>query len=248
MKRQYEDEDEENTSADIRGERRIIVKKVKTTHIPDATLHTRPVIPVAAPAITRQNPPESKPPLAQQPQQNALIKSSLAILHPIIDILEMDKTSINSIYQIMSALPLARLSTDQLHGIIVYAHITSKSTSEKIEPSEFIQFACKLFTEFKNIHYPKAEKYSVFPPFMGGCLQLTFQILQMTKYSKLNEVQQLFVTCMDTIKASCSLYFEFQKMFIILVNDTLDTKDKGESLFNRHLYKYSWMLVIFVIG
>jgi hypothetical protein len=250
MKRQYEEDEDENKTAghDIRGERRIKAKRAKQTHDTDTAPATHlPSAPIVSTPIQQPQSTEIIQPPAQQLDGQS--KSSLAILQPVIDILEMDKTAIGKIRQVLPLLPLATFRIDQLHGIIVYAHIfTAKTVGAAPDSSEFIQFACKLFMEVKKIHYAKSETYNVFPSFLAGCLHTAHCIFKMTSYPRLEEAGQLFGACMDTIKASCSLYFEFQRMFIILVKDTLDSQDKQESLFNRHLYKYSWMLVIFAIG
>jgi hypothetical protein len=245
MKRQYEEDEEENSSG--RGEQRIIAKRSKQTHHTDTTPATQSSEAPASALIAKpENPQPQKSPAqqAQQPPQDQQLKSALAILDPIVQMLEMGATAITKIRQAITSLPLSRLSISQLHGIIVFAHITTTSN----DSPEFIQFTCKLFMQVKKLHYSTSETFVVFPTFLDECLGTTIQILQMCRYPKIKESQQLIEGCVHAIKHSCALYAQFQKMFIILVMDTLESQNKQESLFNRHLYKYSWMLVIFSIG
>jgi hypothetical protein len=186
--------------------------------------------------------------------QAHVLSSNLAALQPVLDGLDLDKSTISNIHQALNLLPSEQLETQQLFALIISAYIgsrTSLSHSTANEVSELTQLVCRIFNKAKEISCPGSDEiWRLLPDFTRDCVDVAYKILEKVRYANLHESESLFVACLKAVEAPCLLYAQFQGMYSILVKNLLDTAgDTRElKLFNLHLYNYAWMLVIFAIG
>lgn len=116
------------------------------------------------------------------------------------------------------------------------------------DPLFLFQFVAKLAIEAGKIHFSKTETYLYLPVFVEKALLFTHFLLEKQKHPSLNHITQNLSNIVFSIKGYCQMYAHYQRLYVLLVNDKVDSDDKLVSMFNRHLYKYTWMLVIFAIG
>lgn len=263
MKRQYESEDGHTDQDSVMSERHIAQpKRIKQRHNVDNTAATFSKPRETANAETNiQVQQENVQPDSQAsvytgtslPGPDQLgFRSQLAKFRVTLEFLELE-SNVERYVALASKVPFqGTMSAENrlLHtcGIIFGDQILEDPNVLSSEGSQFNAFATKVLIAFKNKNYPNAELAEFLIFAMPMILTVAHQILTVSAFPQIDLSFQVFKGLNALIEASCRLFNEFGKLYKYLMGNSTEEKSKLDRVFKHQLYKYSWMLVIFVIG